>query len=79
MEEARTDGLAGMRAPVQTPEEMRTAFDAQNAETNLGESGNEFGACDTGSPAHAAIRAETVPQVCWWRDHRGPGQRLMAL
>jgi hypothetical protein len=25
------------------------------------------------------IRAETVPQVCWWRDHRGPGQRLMAL
>ena len=20
------------------------------------------------------IRAETVPQVCWWRDHRGPGQ-----
>ena len=25
------------------------------------------------------IRAETVPQVCWWPDHRGPGQRLMAL
>jgi hypothetical protein len=24
------------------------------------------------------IRAETVPQVCWWRYHRGPGQRLMA-
>ena len=25
------------------------------------------------------IRAETVPQFCWWPDHRGPGQRLMAL
>jgi hypothetical protein len=25
------------------------------------------------------IRAESVPQVCSWRDHRGPCQRLMAL
>ena len=24
-------------------------------------------------------RAETVPQVCWWRDHRGPGQRLITM
>jgi hypothetical protein len=31
------------------------AFDTENAETGLGERGNQFCAGDAGAPAHAAI------------------------
>ena len=48
-------------SPVVMMEEMMTAFDTYDSKTGPGECGNEVGAGDAGSPAHAAMVTRWMP------------------
>src|SRR5579883_611303 len=57
----RRNALAQRCSARQVAEEVMAAFDAQKAEPGLGECSNEYGAGDTGRPAHAAIVTRWMP------------------
>ncbi len=66
VQQTEADVLAGVsghnRAPaVFMTEEVMTAFDAENRETGLSESGNELLTGDAGCPAHAAMVTRWMP------------------
>ena len=60
MKQARTENLTCVyryhrASAILVAQETMAAFDTENSETGLRESGNEVCASDAGAPAHAAI------------------------